>query len=58
MDGIEDIPQTKKGEYNPQDWKQVEELHEFPKVYMYSMLEQGELWTSHYSGSGIFIYKC
>jgi len=57
-DGTDDIPLTKKAEHNRQEWKKVEETHEIHKVYMYGLLEKGELWATHYSGRGKFIYKC
>lgn len=57
-DGTDDIPLAKKRVHNPQDWKKVDEIFEFHKVYMYGLLENNELFVSYFTKEGEYTYKC
>ena len=57
-DGTKDLLLQKSRQYHVQEWKQSEELYEFLQVYLFCLLEKGELFISHYSKNNSNVFKC
>ena len=57
-DGTQDIPQPKQRQYQLQEWIKMEEILEYLNVYVYSLLEKGEVFVAYYTKDNENVFKC